>query len=91
MAKKNFKIGLDNLMDDSIEEIDQVVKSNREKPSKEQENTDGRINWLLTKIDRLSQELKLWRTGKLTTAFFHDSLKANKLKYNPLKNTIEKI
>ena len=85
MAKKSFKTGLGSLIRDSrLENEDN--NANDEYKSK---NEDTDI--LLQKISDLNEELKLWRTGKLTTEIFNKSLKENKLSYNVKDNSFSKI
>ncbi|MBN1252992.1 MAG: hypothetical protein JXA16_12725 [Bacteroidales bacterium] len=82
MAKKDFKSGLGSLIRDSRVEnqennIDEDIHENS-------------IN-LINKIDDLNAELRLWRTGKLTTQIFENNLKSNNLAYNQKDNSFKKI
>jgi len=81
MAKKSFKSGLGSLIQNSSIEFEDngVVKEN------------GDEKKLRFKISQLLEELKLWRTGKLTLKNFEKTLKENNLKYNPETNDFEKI
>jgi len=81
MAKKSFKGGLGSLIQDSR------IKSQAEEDDFSSEEKEK----LLFKINELMDELHLWRTGKLTLEIFEQSLKENKLKYNPENNTFSKI
>ncbi len=81
MAKKSFKGGLGSLIQDS-----------RINSQKENESIDNEQNEkLLFKINELMEELHLWRTGKLNTEIFKQSLKENHLKYDAEKNEFVKI
>lgn len=81
MAKKSFKSGLGSLIQNSSIEFEDngVVKEN---------NDEKKLRF---KISQLLEELKLWRTGKLTLKNFENTLKENNLKYNPDTNDFEKI
>jgi len=81
MSKKNFKIDLDDLMSTTGMSKEEVTPKKIELSSEEK-------HWLLVKIDRLNQELHLWRTGNLNEELFHESLKKNKLSYDAEKNEI---
>ena len=79
MAKKSFKSGLGSLIQNSsIEFEDNGVKKDD-------------VEKLKFKINQLEEELKLWRTGKLTIELFEKSLKENKLSYNSRTNTFSKL
>ncbi len=81
MAKKSFKGGLGSLIQDS-----------RINSQKENEAIDNEQNEkLLFKINELMEELHLWRTGKLNTEIFKQSLKENHLKYDAEKNEFVKL
>jgi hypothetical protein len=92
MAKKSFKGGLDNLLASAG-----LKKKTDEKPVVEDKNkskkeiSEDKKHWLLLKNDELNQELKLWRTGKISVKLFHDSLKKHGLKYDASTNKIEEI
>lgn len=96
MAKKNFKSGLDNLFKENYEEIKNANGSNDIKQDKIEfsgisldDITDEKLKWLLIKIQRYEKELKLWRSGKLSTKEFENSLKKFDLIYNSETNEIE--
>jgi hypothetical protein len=85
MSKKNFKGGLDNLLSSS--EFDNEMFSNHN--IENIEIGEEMKHWLLIKIERLNEELFLWRTGKINVNEFNESLKKHNLKYNPQTNRIE--
>jgi len=96
--KKSFISGLDSLMEDNIDDINQFNTKNVEKEKIiELQNidlnniTDEKVKWLMIKMMRYKDELKLWRTGKMTVEKFHESLKQNKLKYNSTTNDFEEL
>lgn len=96
MAKKNFKSGLENLFKENFDEIKNANGSNDKKDEKIElsgisldDITDEKLKWLLIKIQRYEKELKLWRTGKLSTKEFENSLKKFNLTYNSETNEIE--
>jgi len=103
MSKKSFKSGIDYLMEDSIDEINQVTTYKKEEIKKEksvnsdtvniniEDIEDEKIKWLFIKLSRFQDELKLWRTGKMTVDLFNKSLKENGLKYISEKNDFEEI
>lgn len=80
MAKKSFKSGLGSLIQNSsIEFEDNGVKK---------EDGEKKLKF---KINQLQEELKLWRTGKLTLEIFEKSLKESNLSYNPTTNQFSKL
>jgi len=80
MAKKSFKSGLGSLIQNSsIEFEDNGVQKDK-----------GDEEKLRFKLSQLQEELKLWRTGKLTLEIFENSLKENELKYNSKTNEFTK-
>ncbi len=81
MAKKSFKSGLGSLIQNSNIEF--------ENNGVQKENDTGEK--LRFKISQLQEELKLWRTGKLTLEIFEKSLKDNNLSYNPNTNQFTKL
>jgi len=96
--KKSFISGLDSLMEDNMEDINQFNTKNVEKEKiVELENidlnniSDEKIKYLVIKTIRLKEELKLWRTGKLNIELFNKSLSEENLKYNPISNDFEEI
>jgi len=80
MAKKSFKGGLGSLIQDS--------RINSQVEAEDFDNEEKEK--LLFKINELMEELRLWRTGKLTTEIFEQSLKENNLKYDPESNSFIK-
>jgi hypothetical protein len=81
MAKKSFKSGLGSLIQNSnIEFEDNGVQKGNDTGEK-----------LRFKISQLQEELKLWRTGKLTLEIFEKSLKDNNLSYDPKNNQFTKL
>jgi hypothetical protein len=91
MAKKSFIGGLDNLLASAgikkkaeVKEIEKPVDVNQEKP----EITEDEKHWLLIKMDRLNEELQLWRSGQLNVSDFHESLKKFGLRYDQKLNQI---
>ncbi len=84
MSKKNFKGGLDSLFS-SV-----GLEKNENKIQEEFENLDDeKKHWLIIKISRLKEELKLWRTGKIDVETFNKSLEESGLSYNEDTNEIE--
>jgi hypothetical protein len=81
MAKKSFKSGLGSLIQDSSIEFEENGIS----------NGSGYTDTLRTKIEQLQNELKLWRTGKLTLDLFEKSLEDNHLAYNANTNSFSRI
>jgi hypothetical protein len=81
MAKKSFKSGLGSLIQNSSIEFEA--------------NGLSKVNFqpdaLRLKIEQLQDELKLWRTGRLTLDIFEKSLKENGLAYQPDTNSFSKI
>lgn len=86
MSKKNFKNGLNNLLSNS-----KLDKNERSSIESDENISDEHKHWLLIKIERLNEELFLWRTGKINVEEFHKSLKKHSLKYNDETNQIEEI
>lgn len=101
MAKKSFRTGIDSLMENSIDEINQMTNRNKEEVKKEnseisdlgsiniEDISDEKVKWIFIKLKRSTDELKLWRTGKLTTDLFNKSLKESGLRYIAEKNEFE--
>lgn len=92
MAKKSFKGGLDNLLASAglkKKTDEKSVVEDKNKPKKE--ISEDKKHWLLLKNDELNQELKLWRTGKISVKLFHDSLKKHGLRYDASTNKIKEI
>ena len=82
MAKKSFKSGLGSLIRDS--------RLENEENNIAEDNIENAEN-LTNKISDLTEELRLWRTGKLTIEIFNKSLKDNNLAYNEKDNSFKKI
>ncbi len=80
--KKNFKSGLTNIIEESLNILSSIDSDS---------DTNQTIQQLQNKIALLEKELYLWRTGKLTLEKFNKSLQEHGLKYNPQTNQIEKI
>lgn len=102
MAKKSFKSGIDNLIENSLDDFNQITNNVNEEKSENKEISnigniniddisDEKVKWLFIKLKRFQDELKLWRTGKLNPDVFEKSLKEKGLTYNPDKNEIEEI
>jgi hypothetical protein len=92
MAKKSFMSGLDNLLSSAgfkkkIEEPE-VEKPIVVQPEDKKDLPEDEKHWLLIKMNRLNEELLLWRTGKLNVNEFQDSLKQFGLKFDPDLNQI---
>ncbi len=92
MAKKSFKNGLDNLLASAgikKKVISPVISSEKKEKSGINEGLqkDNKY-WLQIKNERLSEELLLWRTGKLSVDKFNSSLKEHGLKYKSGTNEI---
>lgn len=95
MAKKDFKKGLNNLIEENIDDINEMFSTKKEEPEIDKkiaeqidiENvTDDKLKWMLIKISRLEKELNLWRTGRLTLENFKESLKKSGLRYDKNNN-----
>ncbi|MCD4793952.1 MAG: hypothetical protein K8R54_12000 [Bacteroidales bacterium] len=92
MAKKSFIGGLDNLLASAGLKKKIDVKEDITKEIKETEDlSDDEKHWLLIKLDNLKEELKLWRSGKISIDKFHESLKEQGLKYNSETNEFQEI
>ena len=92
MAKKSFIGGLDNLLASAgIKKKSATDKKTIDKIKEKKEISDDEKHWLLIKIDRLNEELKLWRTGNLSVNEFNQSLKKHGLSYNSETNEIIEI
>ena len=81
MAKKSFKTGLGNLIQNSSIAFEDNGFL----------NDAGQLEKLKQKMQLLQEELLFWRTGKLTLEIFEKSLAENKLVYKPHTNTFEKL
>ena len=102
MAKKSFRTGIDSLIEGNLDDINQMTNNFSEKKDDiKDENISGNINiddisdekvkWLFIRLKRFQEELKLWRTGKLTLDVFNKSIKEKGLKYNPANNDFEAL
>ena len=89
MAKKSFIGGLDNLLASAgIKKKSVTDNKTIDKIKDKKEISDDEKHWLLIKIDRLNEELKLWRTGNLSVNEFNQSLQKHGLSYNTETNEI---
>ena len=92
--KKDFRGGLNSLINDSIDDINQVT-GNKQDEKKETDKiniediSDEKVKWLFIKMSRLEKELELWRTGKLSVKTFRQTLKEKGLRYNSKTNDFE--
>ncbi|GEM_PF-1261706 len=91
MAKKSFKKDIDSLIQESGIEIENQEQKNQEQEPQNETISDEKVYFLQMKIEKLSTELRKWRTGKLSVQKFHESLAKFNLKYNPTTNDFEKI
>ena len=80
MAKKSFKGGMGDLLQESIDNNNNAENGDNDK-----------IAWLEKQVERKDNELRKWRTGQLTVEIFNKTLAENNLKYNPKTNSFEKI
>lgn len=96
--KKNFKGGLDSLIESSLGITKEDVERSRME-REQQENTTNEtatvtvvdtkeIEYLKYKIADLKSELFLWRTGKITVETFAETLKNHGLVYDETTNEI---
>ncbi len=91
MAKKSFKKGLESLINDTRKTIKEDNKINISDKDKKNKELEDKIRTLTTKLRIQNDELKMWRTGKLTPQIFEESIKDFKLKYNAETNTFEEL
>ena len=97
--KKNFKGGLDSLIETSLGITKEDIERNRMEQEQQATATAGvttvvdtkEIEYLKYKIADLKSELYLWRSGKLTVESFAESLKNHGLAYNDKTNEIYEI
>ena len=97
--KKNFKGGLDSLIESSLGITKEDIERNRMEQEQKATESDGvttvvdtkEIEYLKYKIADLKSELYLWRSGKLTVETFAESLKNHGLAYNDKTNEIEEL
>jgi TATA-box binding protein (TBP) (component of TFIID and TFIIIB) len=87
MAKKSFLGGLDNLLA-SAGIKKKVDEESVDKAIEPKSISEDEKHWLLIKMQRLNEELSLWRSGKLDVNEFNESLKNFKLKYDRNTNEI---
>ena len=89
MAKKSFKGGLDNLLASAgIKKKEEQTVESIKKETVKDFVSDDKKHWMLLKIDKLNEELALWRTGRLSVAEFQESLKKHGLVYHSGTNEI---
>jgi len=86
MAKKTFKDNLGSLIREA-----QKNRNTKNTPNKELEELQTKIKSLEAQLRLQAQELKKWRTGKLSTENFKSSLAENNLTYKVRTNTIEPL
>ncbi|PID88293.1 MAG: hypothetical protein CSB06_00925 [Bacteroidia bacterium] len=96
MAKKSFIGGLDNLLASAgvkKRDVEQKQLSDSVKDSEKEAMTDAEkeIQELSERVERLNQELFLWRTQKLTSPLFLSTLKEAGLQYLPETNEIVEL
>lgn len=99
--KKNFKGGLDSLIESSLGITkEDVERSRMEKEEAKAATESGKatvvvdtkeIEYLKSKIADLKSELYLWRTGKINPESFADTLKNHGLAYNDKTNEITEL
>lgn len=103
MAKKEFKSGLDSLLEETLKKHgkempintpkkqakNQPKISNKTETKDETSQSNQDINILKSRLLAYEEELRLWRSGKLDVQKFEESLKAHKLNYNKQSNQIE--
>lgn len=103
MAKKNFKSGLDSLLEETIKkQASEVLNKNSnnsetkntEKTGTESlqepqpENFTEQLKMVNENMEKLKFELKLWRTGKLTLSLFQKALDEKNLRFDEKLNKI---
>lgn len=99
--KKNFKGGLDSLIESSLGITkEDVERSRMEKEEAKASRESGEatvvvdtkeIEYLKSKIADLKSELYLWRTGKINPESFANTLKYHGLAYNDKTNEITEL
>ena len=99
--KKNFKGGLDSLIESSLGITKEDVERSRiEKEEAKAAAEPGEatvvvdtkeIEYLKSKIADLKSELFLWRTGKINPESFAETLKNHGLAYNDKTNEITEL
>lgn len=102
MAKKNFKGGLDSLIEDSLgikPKDNKTEQQENKNPETESSIDSGQVDAVSSKevaalkieIANIKHELYLWRTGKITTDNFSSTLIKHGLKFNAETNEIEDL
>ena len=96
--KKNFKGGLDSLIESSLGITKEDVERSRIEREQEQQSTSENapvtvvdtkeIEYLKNKIADLKSELYLWRTGVINPESFIETLKNHGLVYDDKTNEI---
>ena len=99
--KKNFKGGLDSLIESSLGITKEDVERSRMEKEEAKASTESgeatavvdtkEIEYLKSKIADLKSELYLWRTGKINPESFADTLKNHGLAYNDKTNEITEL
>lgn len=99
--KKNFKGGLDSLIESSLGITKEDVERSRMEKEEAKASTESgeatvvvdtkEIEYLKSKIADLKSELYLWRTGKINPESFADTLKNHGLAYNDKTNEIAEL
>ena len=91
MAKKSFKKGIGNLIEESVrhqqEEQDQAPQEGQD----ELEKLRTENKRLREQLNLMKEELWHWRTGRLSTKKFQESLAQHNLHYSEAKNNFEEI
>lgn len=99
--KKNFKGGLDSLIESSLGITKEDVERSRMEKEEAKASTESgeatvvvdtkEIEYLKSKIADLKSELYLWRTGKINPESFADTLKNHGIAYNDKTNEITEL
>jgi len=79
------------IKDDNVEDVLQKNELKNTNVEIEKKTENQSKEQLKMQLELYKQELFLWRTGKLNTAIFQESLKNKGLKFNPTNNQIEPI
>jgi hypothetical protein len=91
MGKKSFKGGLGSLLNDTVNQPEQQKENEKVEVVEDTAALQSSILLLQIKLKRQNDELRLWRTGKLTVEKFEISLREHNLRFNRINNSIEKI
>lgn len=92
MSKKDFKSGLDALLQSTLEKRKQEGKKKvKEAIAEPRVQNNGKVLKLEKQLELLQKELYFWRTGKLTLDKFEKSLAEKGLKYDAESNSISKV